>query len=311
MNLAFERINSCIICDENDWAKFQNVIRLNVSFNLEICTKCGYVSQNPALSEDYLKNYYLDNYVINNYEGTYEKIYNESLLPAKARIKYLTDNDLITNIARTLEIGPGAGAMINLLLEKGAEVTVIEPDNNAAIWLKNFDAIIYNGFFNDIYRLKRLKWVKNPFDCIILIHILEHIKNPLEFLKKLHTILKKKGLIVVEVPNIKRPYSDEYCWKAFCDPGHLHYFSKNSLFNILCKSGFDVISITDNIFEPYGNVFCVAEKVDYHNSLHYMNKYDNVSDIKKIWHVYVRYHKMKLFIYKCMKKCKKIFNNLV
>ena len=98
----------------------------------------------------------------------------------------------------------------------------------------------------------------NP-DIVVLFHVLEHIKKPWELIQDLVSKFKSLKYLIIEVPNIERPFSDESKWETYCDPGHLHYFSKNTLETILHQSGFVVDLMTDKIFEPYGNLFCIAK----------------------------------------------------
>ena len=58
-----------------------------------------------------------------------------------------------------LEIGPGAGSMMKILSEKGAEVIGIEPDSQACKWLaKNTNLKVHNGFFETIYNNQKKEW---------------------------------------------------------------------------------------------------------------------------------------------------------
>ena len=135
-----------------------------------------------------------------------------------------------------------------------------------------------------------------------------YIKS-LEFLQNLHIILVHNGLLIIEIPNIERPFTDQYRWEVYYDPGHLHYFSKNSLTNLLNQSRFEIILISDKIFEPFGNIFCVARNEAAHGSLSFENLYDNVYETKNIWNEYVKHHKLRLLRYKIKQKYKKIYPN--
>ena len=115
------------------------------------------------------------------------------------------------------------------------------------------------------------------------------------------------GILIIEVPNIERPFSDEWKWETYCDPGHLHYFSKNTLKELLYRTGFTVASITDMIFEPYGNLFCIAKKDNKKPRLRQQNTYiNNTINIKNIWKTYVKYHRWRWFKYKISRIFKKL-----
>ena len=49
--------------------------------------------------------------------------------------------------------------------------------------------------------------IKNTFDCITMVHVLEHIIHPEKFLEKICGKLNDKGVLIIEVPFFKKnPY---------------------------------------------------------------------------------------------------------
>lgn len=40
-----------------------------------------------------------------------------------------------------------------------------------------------------------------PFDIVLLLHVLEHVANPVVFLARVHALLRPGGLLVLEVPH--------------------------------------------------------------------------------------------------------------
>jgi len=310
MNPVFDPIAPCLICEKDKWNQLSIVKHTKLTFDLKICNVCGFVSQNPPLSNSFLKDYYKDNYVSENYNNSLDEIHQMDE-PAKARIKYLKDKNYIINNSKYMEIGPGAGTMMKLLSNEGIDIVGIEPDPIAAKWMEEKkDLKIYEGFFDEIYDREKEKWRNTLFDAIVFTHVLEHISNPIIFLKKIKSILKDKSILIIEVPNIERPFTDEWNWQAYCDPGHLYYFSKVSLGLVLNKAGFSVISMTDKLFEPFGNLFCIA-KIQTNNVTLKQGEIsaNKPEDITKIWKNYVKYHKIALFKYKISRIIRKINAN--
>ena len=299
----------CLICNKEEWSPFAVVNHKIVSFKLTIWDNCGFVIQNPPLSIDYLNKYYNNNYIENNYGNDISTLHKTFEPVDESRIQYLIKNNLLSDLNYVLEIGPGAGTMMKKLKNKGINVIGIEPDTNAANWLKkNVNDKIYNGFFDEIYSNNINKWSKEQFDAVIIFHVLEHIHDPIKFLLKIKKTLKPEGKIIIEVPNIKRPYSDTNKWEDYCDPGHLYYFSFNTLNVILNQSEFEIITMTDKIFEPYGNIFCVASnKNPMSKKVNYDDFYDNPEEIKHTWYNFVKYHSFHLFKNKVISKLKKVF----
>ena len=73
------------------------------------------------------------------------------------------------------------------------------------------------------------------FDVIVLIHVIEHIQKPKEFLKNIMTLLKLNGVLYIETPNL-----DSFLFKAeqtkytfLTPPEHRFIFSIKSFKNII------------------------------------------------------------------------------
>ncbi len=93
-----------------------------------------------------------------------------------------------------------------------------------------------------IFFYNSLKELDNnlKFDCITLWGVLEHLNNPLEFSKKILKHLKRKGFLLLEVPNsdsllMKYVILNKEKTYRFLEPGrHLYFFSK-LFFKIFAK----------------------------------------------------------------------------
>ena len=79
------------------------------------------------------------------------------------------------------------------------------------------------------------------FDIITLFHVLEHVADPIGFLKNISKIMKRNGTLICEVPNVREmlldhseEYNDFYWIRA-----HLNYFSDVSLSLCFEKAGFN------------------------------------------------------------------------
>ena len=79
------------------------------------------------------------------------------------------------------------------------------------------------------------------FDTIAIFHTLEHISDPITFLKNAKKLLNPKGMVVIEVPNcddfnlrLNKAY-EEFYWER----AHIHYFNPKTLSHVLDRSGFN------------------------------------------------------------------------
>ena len=98
-------------------------------------------------------------------------------------------------------------------------------------------------------------------DSIAAISVLEHVFDVYSFVRDCRRLLRPSGILLIEVPNLaylknrlrllfgnlpitSSPYgwADGFGW----DGGHLHYFTKNAITNLLTGEGFEVKSIVES-----------------------------------------------------------------
>lgn len=98
--------------------------------------------------------------------------------------------------------------------------------------------------------LEREEW-NESFDYIILADIVEHLRNPWAFLKKMRSFLKEDGKIIVSVPNVCHVsnlwgmlHGDwEYGEAGILDSTHLRFFTKKSFTGCLEEAGLQVQNV--------------------------------------------------------------------
>ncbi|MEZ0227148.1 MAG: class I SAM-dependent methyltransferase [Planctomycetota bacterium] len=82
--------------------------------------------------------------------------------------------------------------------------------------------------------------VPGEFDWIVLLHVLEHIPSPIEFLERLRTKLRPGGRLVIEVP-------DHRSWPfdlAIAD--HASHFSAETLRALLVRAGYSLQALASD-----------------------------------------------------------------
>lgn len=113
------------------------------------------------------------------------------------QFNYILGSIFLKNNSRILDVGCGSGMLLNLFKKHNFKVYGIEPDVDAYRFVCNLIGKdrVFKGTFEEFY-----KKVNKKFDLIILSHVLEHTPNPINFLKKVKSILNSNGFIYIEIP---------------------------------------------------------------------------------------------------------------
>jgi SAM-dependent methyltransferase len=169
------------------------------------------------------------------------------------------------NIDKIFEIGCGTGETLSYIKNvKHAKWTGgIELTKNTKKIKKNkdLDLIIYGDIENTILPFK-----KASLDIILCLDVLEHLNNPWAVLKKLRAYLKKDGVIICSIPNVRNYkvlfpllFLDNwnYSENGILDKTHLRFFTKKTSIKLIEESGFKVNSVTSLIYGKniYANFF--------------------------------------------------------
>jgi len=84
-----------------------------------------------------------------------------------------------------------------------------------------------------------LPFRENVFDTVIALDVIEHLEDPLRFLKECNRVLKRRGIIFIHTPNkwmteIRRCLTKWPGWH----PEHIHEFIPYELSGYLTRAGF-------------------------------------------------------------------------
>jgi SAM-dependent methyltransferase len=126
-----------------------------------------------------------------------------------------------------LEIGCGIGYLLSKIKNKKGEVLGVEPGKQGQVGSKRFDFPVIQGFYPEVE-------INGKFDVIISYCVLEHVSNPLSFLKELKPLLNPRGKIFAIVPN-EKPYIKSGDISSLFHE-HWSYFTEESLRNLIEKS---------------------------------------------------------------------------
>lgn len=208
----------CVIC------KFKHVIPMPTEEELEKAYRHDYYTQEKPL---YIERYKQD---LDWWNGVYTRRYEilEEHLPLGQR--------------SILDIGSGPGFFLLNGLKRGWRVKGVEPSIEAATHTQRMGLDVDNIFFTSETAPQL-----GTFDAINLGEVLEHIPDPAQLLRLVHSRLNEAGVVCVIVPNDFNPFQGaleqhlgyQPWWVA--PPHHINYFDFKSLAGLLRRNGFEVL----------------------------------------------------------------------
>ncbi len=179
----YERIGADLLL------KKKNILDNTLGFFLSIpwnfCNGCNNASMGISFSSGHLLEYYSKYY--------HRKYGYEPNRRATKELhgKYLSS--LLSRKSKVLEIGAAEGFTAEFLARNGHEVSVFEPSGKFREKLRRTSNLKYSDNINT---------GENVFDAIYLHHVLEHIPDPIGYVRKLSTLLKKDGILLIQVPDL-------------------------------------------------------------------------------------------------------------
>lgn len=150
---------------------------------------------------------------------------------------------LLPAAQRCLDVGCGAGGLAPLLAEKfsfvgGVDLSLTLARAAAGRGMRPLCADLDEG---------ELPFADSSFDAAVCFDVLEHVFDPVQFVRRVVRVLKPGGTFVVSVPNIRylprvlslmrgyfpRTTGDPHGY----DGGHLHYFTTRNVAEVFELAG--------------------------------------------------------------------------
>jgi len=257
---------SCKICNSKD---FKKILVINKKpdgetdygipeekYYREIvkCSNCGvFLNKHDLLNESIYNGNYNDSIALGNLKVRFEKIINLPLEKSDnkkrvARIaNFLECNNLVLKNTSVLDIGSGTCVFLFEMKKLGLHTYCIDPDLNAinhAVENVKVDQAFHCSI-NDFETDKK-------FDIITLNKVLEHLKNPLEFIKKVKTFLKPTGVLYIDLPHSNPVVKNNQIFERsefFVE--HLTIYNREPIEYIARSMNMKIIEINE-IIDPSG-----------------------------------------------------------
>lgn len=279
--------HSCGLRNVKAHSNFKNLNRVSSDCKawppggtLGTCLSCGLTQINPTDKwKKEIKKIYAKYNIYYQGMGDEQKVFDEKTGASLPRSVWIFNKIQATlkikKSGKALDIGCGNGAFLKALGKKLSFWDLYGTEYNRK-YKKNVEKLpqVRKIFIGN------LDQIKQRFNLISLIHVLEHIVNPRNFLNKVRKILCNDGILFVQIPFYKKnPFE-------LLTVDHASHFCHDSLKDLLNQSGFKVIKITSNWVEKEISLlaspdmgfltcrrrYCLREYRNVQSSLHWLSK---------------------------------------
>lgn len=223
---------ACNLCSGNDFETISTRSRRGEPLETVMCRTCGLVAHARIPDDDELERYYSEDYRLD---------YHGELTPSPHRVVRAWRNGkrILDQVAphlppcsKVFEIGAGIGCTVKQFELAGYDARGIEPNRG---FLKYSQEQLQT-------RVEVGDWAALPavpaFDAVLLIHVIEHLRDPSAALRHICRLLPDGGLFYVECPNFAAPHAAPGNQFHYA---HIFNFTPATLEMLASKCGFEFV----------------------------------------------------------------------
>lgn len=139
-----------------------------------------------------------------------------------------------------LDVGCGWGNFLQLLKKNRLSYLGIDLSQQAVDICREKGLNCQKADLIDLGKIKGQK-----YSVITFFQVIEHLKNPLDYLRAAKKLLKKNGVLLMTTPNNNSPLRILFGskWPVYNTPSHYYFYSKKSLGRLLKMAGFNKFEI--------------------------------------------------------------------
>ena len=243
---ALETVTACNLCGGSTFEKClqKRGWVTGYLFSIVRCTACGLRFVNPRLTEEANRELYSESY----FKGAgFDATVNYMLLEKENQLRAGENGGIINKVRvlcpgnriRVLDVGCGTGSLLRAFGDAGYSdiwglefseygANVARDKSGAKIIVADFIEADFGGA---------------SFEAINATEVLEHVRDPLAFLRKIEALLKPGGVFVYSTGNADGLYARLLGkrWPYYLPEGHLFYYTPRTLRRYFQRVGLQVV----------------------------------------------------------------------
>ncbi|MEJ7826672.1 MAG: class I SAM-dependent methyltransferase [Segetibacter sp.] len=241
---------NCPVCNSNKKEllfsqSFSGITESNLLSSYEVvsCNECGFCFADKIPGQERFDKYYRD---LSKYESNTEE-YKPSPYDLKrfgimvpVIKEFLDEPDL-----HIVEVGCATGLLLSLIKKEGFNnITGIDPSPGCTETArKNYGIKVLTRTLSEI------DLAPDSVDFLILVGVLEHVKDLDSSLEKLRNVLSENGKLYIAVPDASQYYKGEDAPFQEFSVEHINFFGPASLSNLMKKNGFSTVTVIQKMAE--------------------------------------------------------------
>ncbi len=212
--------NFKFLTDSSEYSK-------TIDIDIHMCDECEAIFNNPVYTDIGFNNLFSE--MAHSYGMTEGRTLEQ--------IDYLSEIGILENTKSVLDLGCYRGEFLSHFpdnLEKdGIDIDL------PSISLAKQQFPKANFFCQDLEKFNTGK----KYDLIVMLHVLEHLKNPLQVLINILNSAHKDTYLLIEVPILENGFTNDL--NGFFSAQHLTHFSRASLKNLFKHGGWEIIRLDE------------------------------------------------------------------
>ncbi len=225
---------SCYLCGNKDLERIAQKLRFDYEADVYNCLSCNLLFLDQASFQyprDFYEKEYHQTYITHvepeafDPEAYYRKMLKSNQVWADRFAEMLTGKELV------LDVGCSTGHFIQTIRDRAGQVYGHELNRKEVAFCRDRLHLDVSD------QALEERFAPETFDYITMIYVLEHIADPVTFLKHLRQFLKPDGRLIILVPNALDALLNLYEIPTFAQfyfcIEHLYYFNPSTLATVL------------------------------------------------------------------------------
>lgn len=228
-----EQRYQCTICHGNLLEAF----KVN-DYHIWECQKCSHRMTRPRDASNHVEEIYTDDYFLRGGAGYPDYLFESKILTQQGE-RYAHLMKIFFPLPGTLlDVGCSAGFVMQGFKKNEWKVIGVEPNKLMADFAReNYGFEVHNS------SIERIS-MNQQFDLICLIQVMAHFVDPDQVLKKISSLIKPGGYVLVETWNFQSCLAKLWGknWHEYSPPTVLHWFNPQSLDILFHNHNFKKVS---------------------------------------------------------------------